>query len=196
MIPDLTIEIVAPPAPSYLETMLLSLALDAFAEIFTPPFRRVLYKTLALTALLLVFVFVAAETTLRISSCCPILADDGRDAHRRPRASSSASPSRSRRFPSSSPASSSTSLRQSSKPRSIRSIRARHRRSARMILVAAEIRGVALLSISAPSSCFWCRASMPWFLRRQCLSARPRLFRICGAALSGDRRCRCNAADA
>ncbi|MDR3407757.1 MAG: EI24 domain-containing protein [Methylovirgula sp.] len=44
--------------------MLLSLALDAFAEIFTPPFRRVLYKTLALTALLLVFVFVAAETTL------------------------------------------------------------------------------------------------------------------------------------
>lgn len=62
--PYLTMEIVAPAAPSYLEPMLLSLALDAFAEIFSPPFRRILYKTLALTALLLVFVFVAAEVTL------------------------------------------------------------------------------------------------------------------------------------
>jgi CysZ protein len=53
-----------PTAAYYLRLMLLSLALDAFVEIFTPPFRRVLYKTLALTALLLVFVFVAAETAL------------------------------------------------------------------------------------------------------------------------------------
>ena len=45
--------------------MLLSLALDAFAEIFTPPFRRVLYKTLALTALACSFSSSSpAETTL------------------------------------------------------------------------------------------------------------------------------------
>jgi CysZ protein len=44
--------------------MILSIALAAFAEIFTPPFRRVLLKTLGLTFLLLVAVFAAAESAL------------------------------------------------------------------------------------------------------------------------------------
>jgi CysZ protein len=44
--------------------MILSAAFAAFAQIFTPPFRRVLWKTLGLTLLLLVLVFVAAETAL------------------------------------------------------------------------------------------------------------------------------------
>jgi len=42
--------------------MILSLAFAALAQIFTPPFRRVLFKTLGLTLLLLVLVFVGAET--------------------------------------------------------------------------------------------------------------------------------------
>src|ERR1700691_3484044 len=44
--------------------MILSAAFAALAQIFTPPFRRVLWKTLGLTLLLLVLVFVAAESAL------------------------------------------------------------------------------------------------------------------------------------
>jgi CysZ protein len=44
--------------------MILSIAFAALAEIFTPPFRRVLLKTLGLTFLLLIVVFAAAESTL------------------------------------------------------------------------------------------------------------------------------------
>ncbi len=44
--------------------MMLSLASAALAQIFTPPFRRVLFKTLGLTLLLLVLVFIVAEAAL------------------------------------------------------------------------------------------------------------------------------------
>lgn len=44
--------------------MLLEAALAAIAQIFTPPFRRIFVKTLALTFLLLVVIFVAAEKLL------------------------------------------------------------------------------------------------------------------------------------
>jgi CysZ protein len=44
--------------------MILSAAFAAFAQIFTPPFRRVFWKTLGLTLLLLVLVFVAVEGAL------------------------------------------------------------------------------------------------------------------------------------
>lgn len=44
--------------------MIISLAFSAFAQIFTPPFRRVLLKTLGLTLLLLALVFVGAEAAL------------------------------------------------------------------------------------------------------------------------------------
>ncbi|MEJ0051293.1 MAG: sulfate transporter family protein [Methylovirgula sp.] len=44
--------------------MILSAAFAALAQIFTPPFRRVFWKTLGLTLLLLVLVFATAETAL------------------------------------------------------------------------------------------------------------------------------------
>jgi CysZ protein len=44
--------------------MVVSLGFAAFAQIFTPPFRRVFFKTLALTMLLLVLVFAGAEVAL------------------------------------------------------------------------------------------------------------------------------------
>ncbi len=44
--------------------MILSAAFAALAQIFTPPFRRVFWKTLGLTLLLLVLVFAGAETAL------------------------------------------------------------------------------------------------------------------------------------
>src|SRR5271170_6544079 len=44
--------------------MILQSAIAAFEQIFTPPFRRIFLKTLALTLLLLVVVFVAAEKLL------------------------------------------------------------------------------------------------------------------------------------
>ncbi len=44
--------------------MLFDAILDAIPQIFTPPFRRVFWKTLGLTLLLLVFVFVVIERML------------------------------------------------------------------------------------------------------------------------------------
>ncbi len=44
--------------------MIVSAAFAALAQIFTPPLRRVFWKTLGLTLLLLVLVFVGAETAL------------------------------------------------------------------------------------------------------------------------------------
>jgi CysZ protein len=56
------------PAPltrlSQQPKMILPAAFAALAQIFTPPFRRVFWKTLGLTLLLLVLIFVAAETAL------------------------------------------------------------------------------------------------------------------------------------
>ncbi len=50
--------------PSNLPAMLFAAIFDSIAQIFTPPFRRVFWKTLGLTLLLLVFVFVAIERLL------------------------------------------------------------------------------------------------------------------------------------
>lgn len=44
--------------------MLFAAIFDSIPQIFTPPFRRVFWKTLGLTLLLLVFVFVAIERLL------------------------------------------------------------------------------------------------------------------------------------
>jgi CysZ protein len=44
--------------------MILDDVFAAIQQIFTPPFRRIFFKTLGLTLLLLVFVFVAAERLL------------------------------------------------------------------------------------------------------------------------------------